>query len=201
MEISFKGGKIMKRYIARGFTSSYMTIIISSLLLIGLFFITWYQFSRQTRVIINQIIAEDVAQLKVIFDEIHRECGILGFDHEKNYIDFLTVKEFVSNEIGAMSLILPEKWRGPYVQDNLAIQSKVYEIAKTKDGYYIIPGSGVSLSNGKIMGKDIIITPTTDVHQFVNEESGLEYKGKSLVAKIAMKNDVIKSEETQIDEQ
>ena len=138
-------------------------VLVSSSLIAGLFFLTWYQFKKEARVVINQVIMEHIAQLKTIFDRIDTECGILGFDHDKNYIDFLTVTSFVSSEIGAMNLISPEKWQGPYVHDNLTVQTKKYEIVRTKNGYYIVPGTGVQLSNGKIMGKDVVITPTTDI--------------------------------------
>jgi hypothetical protein len=175
-------------------------ILISSALLTGLFFITWYQFTKEARIIINQVIADDVIRLKAIFDRIDTECGIQNFDHERNYIDFLTVKSFVSSEIGALNLITPEKWQGPYVQDNPTIQSKKYEIVLTKNGYYIVPGTGVQLSNGKVMGKDIIITPATNIDEFVNEEHGLYYKGKALVAPVKMHKKVLTADIEQEDE-
>jgi len=196
--ISIKGEIMVKQHHME--LSPRATLITSSCILGFLFLVTWYQFSHETRVIINQTIIEDVSRLKVIFDTINKECGIADFNHEKNYIDFLTVRSFVSSEIGSMNLINPERWRGPYVQDNLTIQSKVYEIVLTKNGYYIVPGTGVRLSNGKIMGKDIIITPTTDLDALVNEKEGLEYKGKSLVAPIVMEKKVLVADITQADE-
>jgi hypothetical protein len=161
-------------------------ILVSSCLLTGLFFLTWYQFTKEARIIINKVILEDLGKLKIIFDRINSDCGILGFEHEKNYIDFLTVKSFVSSEIGAMNLIMPEKWQGPYVQENPSLQSKKYEIVKTKKGYYIMPGAGVQLSNGKIMGSDIIITPATDIDALLRQEDGLVYQGNPLVAEVSM---------------
>ncbi len=177
-----------------------LVILISSALLTGLFFLTWYQFTKEARIIINQVIVGDITQLKAIFDKIDTECGILGFDHEKNYIDFLTVKSFVSSEVGAMNLIMPEKWQGPYVQDNPTIQSKKYEIVLTKKGYYIVPGTGVQLSNGKIMGKDIIITSTTDIDELINEQDGLHYQGKALFAPVVMHKRVLTADIEQEDE-
>jgi len=177
-----------------------LVILISSALLTGLFFLTWYQFTKEARVIINQVIVADITQLKAIFDRIDTECGILGFDHEKNYIDFLTVKSFVSSEIGAMNLIAPEKWQGPYVQDNPNIQSKKYEIVLTKKGYYIVPGTGVQLSNGKVMGKDIIITSATDIDTLVAQEEGLNYQSKALIAPITMHKRVLVADIEQEDE-
>jgi hypothetical protein len=177
-----------------------LVILISSALLTGLFFLTWYQFTKEARVIINQVIVADITQLKAIFDRIDTECGILGFDHERNYIDFLTVKSFVSSEVGAMNLIAPEKWQGPYVQDNPTVQSKKYEIIRTKKGYYIVPGTGVQLSNGKVMGKDITITSATDIETLATQVDGLNYQGKALVAPVKMHNKALVANIEQEDE-
>lgn len=160
-------------------------VVISSLVLGGLFLLTWYQFSKETRVIINETIMTDMSQLKDIFAEIHKECVIMGFDHDKNYVDFLTVKSFVSSEVGAMNLMFPEKWQGPYVQDNPAIQGKKYEIVRVKEGYYLMPGTGVRLSNDKVMGTDIIVTPTIAIDSLLTEESGLLHEGTALCVQIA----------------
>jgi hypothetical protein len=175
-------------------------VIISSALLIGLFFLTLYQFRTQARIIINQVIATDVALLKTIFDRINTDCAIIGFDHEKNYIDFLTIKSFVSSEVGAMNLMVPEKWAGPYAQDNPTIQSKKYEIVHTKTGYYIVPGTGVQLSNGMVMGKDIVITSATDIDDIANEEHGLFYQGKALVAPVTLHKKALVADIEQEDE-
>lgn len=156
------------------------TVLISSTILGALFLLTWHQFSKETRVIVNQSIIEDVARLQTIFAAIDKDCTITGFDHEKNYIDFLTVKSFVSNEVGSVKLMFPEKWNGPYLPQNPTIQSKKYEIVEAQYGYYIVPGTGVRLGNGKVMGHDIIITKETDIDSLLNEKAGLEYKGKPL---------------------
>ncbi len=200
MKEYFQGGKIVEKKHSDLAISSKTTLIISSGVLAFLFIITWYQFSHETKIIINQKIIEDVSHLKSIFDTINKECGIQDFMHEKNYIDFLTVKNFVSSEVGSMNLMVPEKWSGPYLQSNLTLQSKVYEIVRTKNGYYIVPGTGVRLANGKVMGKDIIITPATDMDSLVNEKEGLEYKGRALVAPLPIEKKIMVADITQADE-
>ena len=174
-------------------------IVVSSILLIGLFALTWYQFKREARIIINKVIIEDVIQLKTIFDTINQECGILNFDHDRNYIDFLTVKSFVSSEVGSMNLEHPEKWGGPYVQDNPTMQSKKYEIVRTKSGYYIVPGAGVQLSQGKIMGRDVVITPQTNMKLLMSKKGSLWYEGKPLCARVTTRSDKSPSISRQVD--
>lgn len=99
-----------------------------------------------------------------------------------------------------MNLVWPEKWAGPYVQDNPTIQSKKYEILKTKKGYYILPGTGVQLSNGMVMGKDIVITPETDIEELINAEHGLFYNGKALIAPVMVHKKTLVADIEQDDE-
>jgi len=143
----------------------------------------WAWFSST---IIVVLIAQEVAQLKTIFEKIDASCGILGFDNEKNSIDFLTVISFVSSEIGSMNLKHPKGWQGPYLQDNPTIQGKYYQIVQTRTGYYIAPGDGVKLSNGKIIGKDIILNKDTDFLKLLSKNGDLRIRGKALAAKIEL---------------
>ena len=174
--------------------------VVSSVCLVVLFCFTWYQFSRETRVMINQKISEDITELGQIFKQIDANCGIAGFDHDKNYIDFLTVQSFKGDEVGALKLVFPQKWNGPYLNTNPVVQGKKYEIVRAKRGYYIVPGTSVELANGKIMGKDIVITPRTDMETFMSEQSGLMYNGKELFAFIWAPRELPEPDLTQPDE-
>ena len=129
---------------------------------VGIF---WYQ----SRVISNELIARDIGQLGAIFKRINDDCGIIGFEHERNYVDFLTVGSFVGSEVGAMNLKKPKNWHGPYVQDNPNVQEKLYEIVRTHKGYFLVPGAGVELSNKQIIGKDIVFGEDTDIYALVKD--------------------------------
>ena len=93
-------------------------------------------------------IADDIAQLARIFENIDKTAGILGFDHQKNEIDFLNIKKdgFVGSEVGPMNLIHPKKWEGPYLTEMPRIQEEDYIVVRTKKGYFITPGEGVKLA-------------------------------------------------------
>ena len=143
--------------------------------------IYWYQ----SRVIIDRLIVRDVTQLEAIFRRINDECGVIGFEHERNYIDFLTVSAFVGSEIGAMNLKNPKNWHGPYVQDNPTIQQKQYEIIHTNKGYFLIPGNGVQLANGQVIGKDIVLDETSDIATLI-KDGLLSYHEQPLAAAIPM---------------
>ena len=53
---------------------------------------------------------------------------------------------------------------------------------RTKKGYFITPGHGVKLPNGKIIGKTFILDENADINELIS--SGLTYNGKPLVASI-----------------
>lgn len=143
-------------------------------------YVLYYSGVLETR----RAMADDVAQLSQIFKTIDDTCGILGFDYDKNTIDFLNVKSFVGSEVGTMNLADPSKWQGPYLERNLVMQDKYYQIVRARDGYYIVPGDGVKLANGAHMGAELTITPETDVSVLLGPDSPLLYLDRLLIAPV-----------------
>ena len=148
-----------------GFTPRFTVFTI--VLFIGLLSITVLWYYKSNQVITNQVIQQDIQTLQKIFESIHKSAHIRGFDHEKNNIDFLTVRSFVGSGIGPMNLTYPEGWHGPYVDHTMMIQHRPYVVFCHKQGVFIIPADGVTLSNGFIIGKDIIFDQKTDMDQFL----------------------------------
>jgi hypothetical protein len=138
------------------FSRNKMTVVISTGILVTLFAMSVYQMSQEVIVQTGQVIVDDVARLKSIMDQIDARCGIIGFAHEHNYIDFLNVKSFEGSEVGAMNLANPQGWQGPYLLDNPICQGIVYEIVRTDHGYYLVPGTGVRLPDGRTIGKEVL---------------------------------------------
>lgn len=160
----------------RGFALG--VVIFFSLLTVTTVVVLW----RQANVWQDQVIDDHVALLRDIFIKIDAECEIINFEHQKNYIDFLNVVKFVGSEVGSMNLARPENWEGPYVDDNPTMQTKYYQIVRTFKGYYIVPGDGVALSNGKVIGKDIIFGEKTDIDALMKREDALKVDGHALAA-------------------
>ncbi len=160
--------------------------LIDSLILLVLLALTFIMMFYTMRENTAHIIADDVAHLAQIFDRINASAGIIGFKQQKNPINFLNLGKNQIMDLGAgtMKLAHPEHWQGPYVEQNPKIQNKFYEIIKTNRGYYIVPGEGVKLPNGLIIGKDIKVDNMSNIACMVNEkgESATMYEGKSLVA-------------------
>ncbi len=139
----------------------------------------------------DSLIRQDVAMLQKIFKKIHNDCSIVGFAHIKNNIDFLTVKEFVSSEVGAMRLGFPKQWKGPYVKDNPTIQQQVYQILHNKAGYFIIPSDGVVLSNGKKIGVDFMLDENSDIATMLQDPQQLKSSAGALVVPIPVVSKVV----------
>jgi hypothetical protein len=149
----------------------------------ALFFVTgFWVYWQQSQRMNDMIIADDVAHLAEILNTIHRECTIIDFEHQKNHIDFLNVISFEGSEVGPMNLAHPERWRGAYLKDNPTIQEKYYQVVRTKKGYFVVPGEGVQLSNGLIIGKDILFDEEADIQ--VMTEDILQFKKRPLAVRI-----------------
>ena len=130
------------------------------------------------------IIASDIKSIVNTLNKIDNDCSILGIENERNYVDFLTVKDFVGSEVGSLNLAYPKKWKGPYLHDNPTMQGKLYEIIKTKDGVFIVPGKGVKLPNGFKVGKDFQITYNSPMFEMIEKNGRLNYKGMALAAQL-----------------
>ncbi len=134
------------------------------------------------------LLVNDLAKLETIFKKINDEAIILNIEGKKNNINFLNIKKggFIGSEVGPLNLAYPDKWDGPYLKQNPVIQQAEYQIIKAKNGYFIIPGDGVALPNGKVIGKDIIIDDTTDIDALMSDENQLRYHNKPLAARLSM---------------
>jgi len=156
--------------------------VLTILLFIILVGVSLYKMFYNIKITSDVIIVQEVKELVEIFKRIDKECKIINFDYQKNNINFLNVEKFEGSEVGPMNLTYPQNWKGPYLKDNPTIQNKEYQIVRTKKGYFITPGDGVTLSNGKVVGKDIVLDENADIQKMMADEKALNFKGKALAA-------------------
>jgi len=160
--------------------SVHWSVLLTVVLFVALIITAAWQFFHAPANKMDVIVSEDLAKMAQIFKRIEEKCNVTGLVGQKDNIDFLNVKSFVGKEIGPLTLAYPEKWEGPYTKDNPTIQGKFYQIVKTLKGYFIVPGDGVKLPNGKVIGKDIKIDESADLPAMLKDEQQLMYRGKSL---------------------
>ena len=161
---------------------NYLVPIGTTLLFSILFAIAIFNVFFRSKIVTGRLIADDVANITLILKRIHQTCGIIDFDYQKNPINFLNVGSFESSEVGPMNLTYPKKWQGPYLDDNLTMQDKEYQVVYTKKGYFVTPGDGVKLPNGKIIGVDILLDENADIDVLSRDVNGLMFEGKALAA-------------------
>lgn len=149
-------------------------------LLIGLLVIFLLRVFSDRSYILVASVKEDIRRLEQVLQAVDADCNILSIQGDRAIIDFLTVEKFTGSMVGPLNLAYPGKWQGPYLSQNPTIQQKFYEIVCGKDGYVLIPGHGVVLPNGLVIGKDIVITPQTLVNPMLAQGGRLNYKGQML---------------------
>ena len=133
------------------------------------------------------LIVRDIRKLKTILELVNQDCKILSFDYQKNRINFLNVKSFVGSEVGSINLVYADKWRGPYLDDNPTFQDKEYLVVRTKKGFFITPGEGVILPNGKVIGTDIVLSEDADIAAMMNDDQQLRFNKKPLAGSLNIK--------------
>jgi hypothetical protein len=137
--------------------------------------------------IIASIIEDDVKLVTLVLEKIDAKCNILNIEDDYNEVNFLNVASFKGSQVGPINLAYPDRWEGPYLRVNPTIQKKFYEIVRAKDGYFVMPGKGVRLPHGLVMGEDIKITSETAVRPMLERESPLLYEGRFFAAKLMFK--------------
>jgi len=161
----------------------FLTLTFFSVLIV----IAIFNWRITSRLYLGNLINHEVKELKNIFETIDKQCKILSFDYQKNRINFLTIQSFVGSEVGSMNLAHPEHWQGPYLDDNPTYQGREYIVVRTKKGYFITPDVGVTLPNGAVIDKDIILDEDADIAQMMTDENQLMYSGKSLALPLKIK--------------
>jgi len=172
----------MKRYITKE------VAIVVGLILLGLLSFTLFRFYQSARAVSQKVIASNVEQIGQALENIDATCEIVAILRDRALIDFLQVQAFAGNQIGPLQLRRPDKWQGPYIDHNLLMQNIPYELVKTREGFYVVPGNGVRLDNGKVIGHDIVFDAETDIGAYINEVWGLEVHGDLLVRKVTFKH-------------
>lgn len=184
-----RGGSLMKFAYTQKPLSGYIAPVLSALLIMLLIGIAIFSVRSGAKQFSGEAMVSDIALLAGVFEQINKDCTILSFDTQKNPINFLTVGSFAGSEVGSMNLARPERWRGPYLNDNLAMQGIEYQVVRVDAGYFIVPGEGVTLPNGQVVGKDLKLDEKADIAALSQEGGALNFKGKALSAQISVGND------------
>lgn len=171
---------------SKGLIHGYVVPLLTVIFFIVLIGIAVVNIPYTTKQYVGNLIADDIATLQDIFQHIDAQCTIIDFEYQKNPINFLNVKTFVGSEVGPMNLTHPERWEGPYLDDNPTMQEKEYQIVRTKKGYFITPGDGVILPNGKRIGVDIILDENADIEMMMHDPTMLMFEGKALAAPLSI---------------
>lgn len=140
-----------------------------------------------TRQYEGDIIERDIIRLADALRQVEKDCKIISFEAQKNSINFLNVKSFEGSQVGPLNLKHPDRWKGPYLDHNPSMQSIEYQLVRTKKGYFVAPGDGVKLPNGKVIGKDIRFDENADIDAMIKDEEQLKYKDKVFAAPLIIK--------------
>lgn len=150
----------------------FFPIVVGTVAIIAFAFVT-FNYLWQAREDNDIQIAQHIEKLSQIFTQIESCCNITGFRSQKDFIDFLNVSSFEGSQVGPMNLEHPEKWTGPYVKNNLSIEGKLYQVIQYDDKYYIVPGDGVKLANGKVIGETLILNSKSDLPALMSDSNAL----------------------------
>lgn len=164
----------------------YFTVFSATLLSVIVVFVMFKMFYTKPYFVAS-VMHNDMNRIERILHNIDKTCEILGTQGGSAAIDFLTIKTFTGSMVGGVDLAHPKNWRGPYLEQNPTMQGRFYELAKAKDGYFIIPGKNVMLPNGVVIGRDLIVSAKNSLEKHTKIGGFLNYKGIKLAVKASFK--------------
>ena len=168
------------------FIQKYFIVFSVTLLTLFLTIFVFRIFRSRTEVL-GTVIVDDLAHIERVLNQLDKDCNILSIRTERAVLDFFTVERFAGSTVGCLNLAHPKKWKGPYMKQNPSVQGKLYEVVGTKEGYFVIPGYGVKLPNGLVMGKDVAIRYDTPLAAMLKPGGMLSYEGKPLGIQLKFK--------------
>lgn len=134
----------------------------------------------------DQTIAVTIEKLEEIFKSINKSAHITFVRGTKAPINFLSVTSFVGSYLGPLKLARPDGWQGPYSVQSFEAQGKEFQLVATKKGVFIVPGDGVKLANGKVIGDSLRFTESTDIAAMMRDPAYLLSKDKPLAAQLLL---------------
>jgi hypothetical protein len=167
----------LKKYFAL-FSTTVLTLLIG---------ITIFKVFNSKSDVLTLALTQDLERIEKILTTVDAQCNIIGIRGQRNQIDFLTVQKFAGSTVGCLNLARPKKWKGPYLKQNPSIKGVLYEIIKTKEGYFVVPGAGVQLPNKLVMGKDIVLTHDSSIMTMLQLNGRLSYQGNPLAYRLTFK--------------
>ncbi len=159
-------------------------VYFSSFLLVATLGLFVYQVLKERPLYLATVIKSDLSQIEKNLGIIDKDCNILSIVSERAYVDFLNIEKFSGSMVGSLNLAYPAKWKGPYLRRNPTLQGLFYEIIKTRSGVYLVPGHGVKLPNGMVVGRNFEVTYDAPIEKLLQSGGALNYKGEALARKI-----------------
>lgn len=151
--------------------------VFSSVILLSLFGIFIFKVVYNRSHYLASVLEQDIAKIAKIILKIDKECVVLSVAGELTPVNFLNVRSFVGSTIGGLNLAYPQKWQGPYLDANMTYQQRFYEIIQNFEGFFLVPGKGMSLPTGLVVGKDIIFSFDISIKQMLKDGGALNNNG------------------------
>lgn len=161
--------------------------VFSSLLLVMLLGLFLFKVVHYRTHYLSSVIEQDVVRIAKILASVDKNCTVLSMSGERMPVNFLNVKAFVGSNVGGLNLAYPQKWQGPYAEISPTYQQRFYEIVRTCEGLFVVPGYGVTLPNGCVMGHDVLVSYDTSVKKMLTKGGALNHEGSLLGQQLGFK--------------
>lgn len=130
------------------------------------------------------VVQADLRHIADAVTRMHHDCEIKKMRVGIHPITALAKRRIQPYDLQNITLAHPGSWKGPYLARVPVVQNHPYQLLKTHRGLFIVPGTGVTLPNGQIVGRDLEWHARTDVTALADSGGPLFYQGQPLMAEI-----------------
>jgi len=123
----------------------------------------------------------DLSHLEEALKNFDGDCGIQEVLSGGHSLLFLTQTARPTDAFAAFKLANENTWRGPYIHKVPVAQGYPYMLLKTNKGLFIVPGEGVRLPKGSILGKEFFLTAESNLKALSAAGGILSHNGEPLV--------------------
>jgi len=132
----------------------------------------------------TRLVRRDMQRIVRALYQVDRYCHIETVTPGLHPLNFLTLPRPTERDFCGIELEFPKQWTGPYFSEVPVLDNTPYQLLKTEKGLFLVPGNGVRLPNGNVIGIDIVWHYTTEVAALAQQGGALWYDGIPLARHI-----------------
>jgi hypothetical protein len=132
------------------------------------------------------VVRSQVRLLGKALQKAHNDVRFMQILPGKHSLDFLVASRFECDSNAGIGVERKNAWKGPYLNRIPTIQGHPYVLLKTSKGLFVVPGDGVELPSGIVIGNGISWSDKMDIKALMSDGNMLTIGKYPLAAEVTL---------------